>query len=153
MPDELVIDKFDDHMDQLLAALRVSDDKVFRIKVMEALGMLTLTVHWLRGMLFTMEHFKAIHMNDSGWNGYRILRDHVEEYEGFLWRIIPPRAMIQQLGVWREKGYLDEEFEKLLLGDFLGRAHYHPKEAEIRDVMGRVISQDTRAKPKDEVAE
>ena len=139
-----------ENLDRLLVALRVSDPKVFCVKAMEALGMLTLMVHWLRGMFNILEHYHAVALPPEAWDSFHTLRDSLEAYEALLWRIAPPRAMTQQIGVWRESGYLDEEFEKLLISDSWGRASDLPQTDEIRDVIGRMIGQDRRTTPEEE---
>jgi hypothetical protein len=138
------------NLDRLLEALRVSNPKVFAIKMMEALGMMTLCLHWLRGMFNVLDTCKAINMSQEGWDNLHLLRDSMEAYEAFIWRIVPPRALTHQIGVFRENGYLDPEFEKLISSDAWGRACDRPDTDEIRDVLGNVMHNDTRVTPEDE---
>lgn len=138
------------NLDKLLIALRVSDPKVATIKMMEAVGMLTLIVHWIRGMFAVIENAGALNMSPGAWDNFHLLRDSIEAWEAFCWRIAPPRAMTHAIGVFRENGFLDEQFEMLLRGDAWGRASDRPDSDEIRDVLGEVMGHDTRVKSEDE---
>lgn len=138
------------NLDKLLVALRVSDPKVLAIKLMEALGMTVMCIHWLRGMFNVLEYHKGIDLPEAGWQNFHTLRDSIEAYEAFLWRIAPPRAMVHAIGVFRENGFLDAEFEKLLRSDAWGRACDRPDTNEIRDVLGEFMGRDTRILPEDE---
>jgi len=138
------------NLDKLLIALRVSDPKVAVVKLMEAVGMLTLIVHWLRGMFNVLETNGALNMSQGGWDNFHLLRDSMESWEAFCWRIAPPRAMTHAIGVFRESGFLDPEFEMLLRGDAWGRASDRPDSQEIHDMLGEMMSHDTRVKPEDE---
>jgi hypothetical protein len=138
------------NLDKLLIALRVSDPKVFAVKAMEALGMTVMCIHWLRGMFNILESHKAITLSPGAWDNFHLLRDSIEAYEAFLWRIAPPRAMTHAIGVFREAGFLDEQFEMLLRGDAWGRACDMPDTNEIRDVLGNVMHHDSRMKPEEQ---
>jgi len=138
------------NLDKLLVALRVSDPKVLAVKLMEALGMSVMCIHWLRGMFNILEYHKAITLSEGGWFDFHNLRDSIEAYEAFLWRIAPPRAMVHAIGVFRENGFLDPDFEILLRGDAWGRASDRPDSGEIRDVLGEFMGRDTRMRPEEE---
>jgi len=138
------------NLDRLLVALRVSDPKVAVLKLMEALGMSVMCIHWLRGMFSLLELNSNINMSDGSWEAYRNLRDSIEAYEAFMWRIAPPRALTHQIGVFRENGYLDEEFLRLLCVDDHGRSSDRSNSNEIADVIGNVGGHDSRMKPEEE---
>ncbi len=138
------------NLDKLLEALRVSDPKVLAVKLMESLGMTVMCIHWLRGMFHILETDSNLTMPQEAWDKLYLLRDSIEAYEAFLWRIAPPRALVHQIGVFRRSGYLDEDFEKLLGSDAFGRACDREDTSEIRDVLGRVINEDKRMRPEEE---
>jgi hypothetical protein len=58
--------------------------------------------------------------------------------------------MTHAIGVFRENGFIDPEFEKLLSADAHGRASDRPDSGEIHDILGNIMGHDTRVKPKDE---
>jgi hypothetical protein len=138
------------NLDRLLIALRVSDPKVLAVKMMEAVGMSVMCIHWLRGLFNILETNGAINLSPGALDNFHLLRDSIEAYEAFLWRIAPPRAMTHAIGVFREAGFLDPDFEMLLRGDAWGRACDRPDTDEIRDVLGNVMHHDSRVKPEEE---
>ncbi len=124
----------------LLKALKIEDLDQFKINTMEVLGMLVLMGHWLRGM-FTWLHFtEAVkYQSEEQLKNYQRLNHNLELYEEIIWRIVPPRAMLQQMRLLREKGYLDEDFVKLLEADNLGRSDLHDLKIDEIIQHGKVV--------------
>ena len=108
-------------VDILLQALKIEDEEEFRIFAMEAIGYLLVMVHWLHGAMRWLRHSRAVKFPVGKEKNYLRLLDSVSLYEEMTWEIAPPRAMLQQLRLWRKKGHLDPDFRKLLIKDSHGR--------------------------------
>ena len=127
--------------DALLKALKIEDDDTFKINVMEALGGLLLISHWLRGIFTWNVWCGALEYSGKKYSveveraNYERLDHNLSIYEEILWKIVPPRAMLQQLRLWREHGFLDVDFMCLLKADEMGR--YDLEHAKTQEVIDR----------------
>ena len=122
--------------DTLLKVLKADDDDAFKLNVLEALGGLLLMSHWLRGAFTWTHHTGAIKYDtDAQRQNYDRLDRNLSIYEELLWKIVPPRAMLQQLRLWREQGFIDEDFMRLLQADEMGR--YDRDDADVQAVIDR----------------
>jgi len=107
----------------LLKALQGDNTDAFKLHVFEALGGLLLITHWLRGILTWQVWCGALEYTGEKYSieteraNYERLNHNIELYEEILWKIVPPRAMLQQLRLLREHGYLDDDFAQLLQAD------------------------------------
>jgi hypothetical protein len=120
----------------LLKALKADDDDAFKIHVSEALGGLLLITHWLRGIFTWIHHTGAVKYDtDAQRQNYERLNHNLALYEEILWKIVPPRAMLQQLRLWREQGVRDDDFMRLLQADEMGR--YDRDDADVKAVIDR----------------
>lgn len=126
----------------MLAALKAEDEGRFKLNVLEGLATLLLMCHWLRGMFTWLHHTEAIKYPgvkcegaENEMRNYRRLDRNLEIYEEMLWKFLPPRAMLQQLRLLRERGYLDEDFAKLLEADAYGR--FDLQDANVCEVIRR----------------
>lgn len=125
-------------VDQLEAVLLPDN---FELGALEALGMLVLMSHWMRGIIDAAVQDGSIKLSDqklSNWN--RVIGD-LELYEEFLWEMLPSRAMLPVLRQFRLTGELEQSFEKLSLKDSHGRVPYElTKEQydDIEDVFRRI---------------
>ena len=120
----------------LLRALEIEDDDSFKLYVMESLGGLLLITHWLRGMFTWNVWVGAVkYATEAERANYDRLNHNLELYEEILWKIVPPRAMLQQLRLWREQGFIDEDFMRLLQADEMGR--YDRDDADVQAVIDR----------------
>jgi len=120
----------------LLKALKAEDTDAFKIHVLEALGGLLLITHWLRGIFTWLHHTDAVkYSTNEQRQNYERLNHNIELYEEILWKIVPPRAMLQQLRLWREQGFLDDDFMQLLQADQAGR--YDRDDARSVEVIDR----------------
>jgi hypothetical protein len=138
----------DDQTATLLKALRIENTDTFKIYTFEALGALLLMSHWLRGV-FTWAHWVgALEYQGKKYSieaeeaNYKRLNHNLELYEELLWKFLPPRAMLQQLRLWREQGYIDKEFEELLRADVMG--HYDRNDAKVTEIIDRSSEVDGR---------
>jgi hypothetical protein len=128
--------------DALLRALKIEDDDSFKLYVMESLGGLLLITHFLRG-IFTWNVWcgaleyagNKTYSAEQERANYDRLNHNIELYEEILWKIVPPRAMLQQLRLWREQGVLDDDFMRLLQADEMGR--YDRDDAKVCEVIDR----------------
>lgn len=101
-------------MDKLLELMNATDDKEFKLAVLEAIGDLVLMIHWLRGTFNWMMHTGAVEWPSAEDKAnYERLFGNIEVYESFVWEIAPSRAALLQLREYRRTGTIMEGFEKL----------------------------------------
>lgn len=118
----------------------------------EMVGTLCLMVHWLRGIVYSMVFSGAVKFDPTWSDNFDVLYKSIDRHEAHVWEVAPPRGVLMQLRVLRRLGYLDEEWERLLLGDAHGRVP-RPDEAnpdeDARAVMHRLIAKDSAEDPHD----
>jgi hypothetical protein len=118
-------------------------DEEFKLQTAEVLGELCLMIHWLRGIVYWMVFTGAVQFTPAQMANFQTLYDSIDKHEEFVWEIAPPRGMLVQLRALRRKGYLDEEWEKLLDADDHGRVKTTKDTGEhipeLRTVLRRVL--------------
>lgn len=121
------------------------DDETFRLRMAEMVGSLCLMVHWLRGIVYWMVFTGAVKFSPAQMGNFDVLYKSIDRHEAFVWEVAPPRGILMQLRVLRRLGYLDDEWEILLVGDAHGRIprpdEDNPDE-DARTVMRRLIAKD-----------
>lgn len=123
-------------VDLLIAALGIDDDKVFRLRVMEALGLLTLAIHKNRGRMTWLTHTEAVSFpTEAGLNNWHVLDKAVKDTESLLWEIVPPRALLSALKQWRETGSLGTGLRKII--ELVEEADAHGRAAYMSNYEGR----------------
>lgn len=106
----------------VLIALDAVDKEQRILNLLEAVGMLVLCVHWLRGTFNWLMHTGAVHWpSDKDRENYERLFGDISLYESFIWEIAPPRALLVAMREFRQTGRLREGWESLLNQDSHGR--------------------------------
>jgi len=115
--------------------LNIEDDEQFKLAVMEAIGSLVLTVHWLRGTFNWMMHTGAVKWPSAEDEAnYKRLFENIELYESFVWEIAPARAAVVQLREYRRTGQLMENYDKLFIKEAHGRLPFDLSKDELDDI-------------------
>lgn len=126
----------------LLQSLDAMDREQRILNLLEAVGMLTLCIHWLRGTFNWMMHTGAVKWpSDEDKANYERLFGDIALYESFIWEIAPPRALLVSMREFRQTGQLREGWEALLNQDAHGRIPFDVDEEtldDIADIMRRL---------------
>lgn len=127
---------------RLTEVLGIADDERFKILVLEMIGELVLSLHWMRGALKFMTIYTGTvkFAKPEQQKNFARLMDNIEQYEGFIWEEAPARASLPMLRQFRITGELLADFEKILVKDPHGRIPFgtSPKDIDdIRDIMRR----------------
>lgn len=107
---------------ELLNELGYGNNLELNLALLEAIGMLVLCVHWLRGTFNWMMHTEAVKWpSEQDKENYERLFNDIALYETFIWEIAPPRAMLLILREFRQTGNIRENYAVLLNQDPHGR--------------------------------
>lgn len=138
-------------MDELLKALDIEDDKLFKIKVMEMIGCLVLMCHWYRGFAGSLLFHNVIQPSEKWIENWDRIHGNLEHYEQIVWENAPSRAMLLQLREFRKNGLLLDGFENLMKQDKHGRIPYELSNKELDDIADLIRRLgDARLKAKDD---
>lgn len=98
--------------EKILKALGYENDIKFKLDVLRALGELVLCNHWLRGLLFYLEHVGAITLPDEkAQKNFKRLYSLGDEYEARVWQVAPPRAILSLLQHFNETGEINKDLK------------------------------------------
>jgi hypothetical protein len=127
------------------------EDDELRLRMAEMIGSLCLMVHWLRGIVYSMVFSGAVKFDPTWAKNFDVLYKSIDRHEAFVWEVAPPRGVLMQLRVLRRLGHLDEEWEKLLLGDDHGRIPRPEGEedGDAKEILDRLIAADAKETPHD----
>lgn len=129
--------------DRLVKALKLEDTNRFRLDLAEALGNITLSIHYLRSLVTWMVNSGACKFNSSiAKESFFSTVDALSELEEMLWELAPSRAALLELRKFRLTGELDPDFPVLFAKDNRGRIPETPSAAvnatQFEEVMKRL---------------
>lgn len=110
--------------DRLLKVLGASDDKLFKLMVLETLGELVLCIHWLRGTFNWMFHTGVVKFaSEDDRKNYERLFNNVALYESFVWEYAPSRVTVLIIQEYLKSGELPKQadLEEAVKQDAHGR--------------------------------
>lgn len=111
----------DDDSEEVLRAIAPITDVAHKLAMLEAIGVIVLILHRMRGCFDWFIQSNAIQLDDAGKQNWVIVNQFLSELEIVLWEIAPPRAMLPALRQQRITGEIPGEWEALLPKDYRGR--------------------------------
>ncbi|MHA2065515.1 MAG: hypothetical protein ACXABY_14165 [Candidatus Thorarchaeota archaeon] len=124
--------------DELASALQPYD---FRLGMLEAMGEMLLMLHWMRGLLTWLRDagLVATVLQPGQMDEFSRVLDKMSTYEDYVWEVLPPRALVQQLRQLRQTGTMDHDIAELLLADSKGR--WDPGNVDVQKTMQQHYSE------------
>ena len=104
-----------------LAPVDDADSTAYKLMVLEAIGIMALMLHRIRGCFEWFINSNAIQLDDAGKQNWEVVNQYLSELEIVAWEIAPARAMLLALREFRVTGKIPAEWEALLLKDYRGR--------------------------------
>lgn len=107
----------------------------FHLGILEALGCLVLMNHWMRGIIDRLVQQGRIELPQTEKDNWNRVINNLQNYEQFVWEIVPSRLMTSALRQYRKTGVIDKDkLDLMLKADTHGRIPYGMRSEDLDDI-------------------